>query len=178
MILIKVSPPSAAPAKSYALELNSLSSHMPRSLLFVALIPTKYNKQQTSKETQERNEQTAVMKCIIIFSLSSGKLFFITEAESIWRMLLYTTHISQRERENKEENCKNEQANESNEKAYFHFSCALHFHNLILLLLQLLSCVFILVGFSVWWGSKWRILNSKLSLKLKKGWNINTYQHI
>lgn len=40
------------------------------------------------------------------------------------------------------------------------------FHNILLELC--FCCVFISVGFSVWWGSKWRILNSKLSLKLKR----------
>jgi hypothetical protein len=113
------------------------------------------------------------MKCIIIiFSLSSMKLsvcFFISEAESIWEILLYSTHIWWRKNKSGEEQQQQVEGRkaEHNFPEFSFFVCTCN--TLSQYYATAAVVVFILVGFrSGGKESKWRILKSKLSLKLKR----------
>lgn len=109
------------------------------------------------------------MKCIIIFSLSSMMLFFYNRGRNVWEMLFYNTNTHLEGAGWLEQRSDAEAVFEAHRRQWTgkHISILrVCFHNILLELC--FCCVFISVGFSVWWGSKWRILNSKLSLKLKR----------
>lgn len=90
-ILIKVSS-SRFTHKTYAPKLKSLF-FFNSCFYYLSVCVFVYSPQNSTNKMMERNEQTSVMKFIIIFSLSSIKLF-TTEAESIWEMLFYTTRAA------------------------------------------------------------------------------------
>lgn len=89
MILIKISPLSTL-QKIMHHSLN-LYAHIPHSCCFCN---PQYTTSSQHLKKQERNEQTAVMKCIIIFSLSSVKLFYNRSRKHMRNVVIHNTHLS------------------------------------------------------------------------------------
>lgn len=149
MILIKVPPhlSFSFALKSYSTKLKSLS------FTHFSIFPTELQAQtanirrNTQKKRERKNEQTAVMKCIIIFSLSSMKLFLWPKQKAYEKCCCTQhTHFSLMEKEQRREAASWKTVKR---KHNFHFSCVhtIHFHNIMLLLLLL--CVYF-SWFSVW----------------------------